>query len=1206
MMQRCSAAFPATLMALALLAPSPAGAWSRGYGDPFTPQDPIALDVAGDGSIGFAWSSATTAFVAVADPDGAILWSHALRIVGSNVRPVITDLRSAPDGRWLACGYRPRTDPTDRSYAGFVVALAADGSPLWQVNHVPDVGWEQLLGLAVRPDGTAVAVGLVQRPAPGSGPLVLELASDGSVSRELEGSDAACSFSSVAILPDGALALGGLSTTAASSSDPWAVRLGPTGAVEWQLALGSSDQDKATRIGVAGDMVLLSALLRGSDVGPPGPWLVDIDPTGVVTRQEGLGGGLDDAWIDVPALLGSGDGSVTYVATGYDGTTVFRRGASGTESWRQVFDARIRGHLGGVARTPAGDLILLDGAGLPSPMDVLVLHPRLLTLSDAGARDMPCDASRPDTRAFTATTAVPRRTSSTFSSGAAMLEGTRLAWEDVPVAVATECDARPCLAPRTGPVPAAIDGDPCGNASALGPEPVLSWAPFPSQRGFAWAILDAAGGGMLRSGVVAADATSATPWPPLPDGAYAFRVRALGDEERGYCPGPWSATCPFAVGPNAGCRDDPAEEDDDCLSATPLCVSCPDEERHVTCDEDWFVVDARAGETLTFETSELQGGADTLLELFAADCATRLASDDDGGSEPGASRLRYSAAMAGPLYARVTQADATTATGRGYALGVVAEPSRGTSWARTLGTSGNERATGLLEMSDGSLVVLGESDGQALIARLDAGGATLWQRAVAASFPMTWALQAFETPSGLLVSAAASGHDGARVVQDAWLMALDPADGAQLSARAELWTRRDSRTDILRPEGVALLSSGRLCSVQSGIYNEGIFGSHADGLLVTHSPAGDELSLTRKAFNVGGGLDYLFDDALACVSETADGGMLLGGQGSTDIFLQRGWLMRLDAAGTLVSSVALAISAPVTRAHEVNDGTRRIAWDEAAEGTTCVAAVDDAVAQWTTCADVGPGAGMAVLPDGEVVLAGTIDHAGSRDVVVVHLDAGGSMTSARSYGGPGDDAASAVIALRDGGLLVAGSTTSFGAGGEDAWILRVDPHGGIEEPCAIVGSPIVAVHARGLGIGTQATTSQAASPRAIQPSSAAAAASALVADATCPFSGPPREVSPPWSPEPFQMRRSGIATWERAERNGADIFSMYRGRCAALRSGDAGACLEWNIPAPSTLVTEDPVADCWAYLVTARNAFGEGPMGNDSLGGDRVSSRTCP
>ena len=51
---------------------------------------------------------------------------------------------------------------------------------------------------------------------------------------------------------------------------------------------------------------------------------------------------------------------------------------------------------------------------------------------------------------------------------------------------------------------------------------------------------------------------------------------------------------------------------------------------------------------------------------------------------------------------------------------------------------------------------------------------------------------------------------------------------------------------------------------------------------------------------------------------------------------------------------------------------------------------------------------------------------------------------AYTYGGAGDDYAYAVQQTSDGGYVVAGATYSFGAGSNDAWIMKLDENGGVE------------------------------------------------------------------------------------------------------------------------------------------------------------------
>ncbi|MBI4721892.1 MAG: hypothetical protein HY769_02660 [Candidatus Stahlbacteria bacterium] len=50
---------------------------------------------------------------------------------------------------------------------------------------------------------------------------------------------------------------------------------------------------------------------------------------------------------------------------------------------------------------------------------------------------------------------------------------------------------------------------------------------------------------------------------------------------------------------------------------------------------------------------------------------------------------------------------------------------------------------------------------------------------------------------------------------------------------------------------------------------------------------------------------------------------------------------------------------------------------------------------------------------------------------------------AKAYGGTGDDQVYSIQQISDGGYIVAGSTTSFGAGKEDFLIIKLDNTGNI-------------------------------------------------------------------------------------------------------------------------------------------------------------------
>jgi uncharacterized delta-60 repeat protein len=83
--------------------------------------------------------------------------------------------------------------------------------------------------------------------------------------------------------------------------------------------------------------------------------------------------------------------------------------------------------------------------------------------------------------------------------------------------------------------------------------------------------------------------------------------------------------------------------------------------------------------------------------------------------------------------------------------------------------------------------------------------------------------------------------------------------------------------------------------------------------------------------------------------------------------------------------------------------------------------------------------------DGGYIVAGSTNSsgAGSWDIWVLKLNSTGSAEWQKTYGGSGSDGASSVEQTSDGGYIVAGTTSSFGAGGTDFWVLKLDPTGGV-------------------------------------------------------------------------------------------------------------------------------------------------------------------
>ena len=105
-----------------------------------------------------------------------------------------------------------------------------------------------------------------------------------------------------------------------------------------------------------------------------------------------------------------------------------------------------------------------------------------------------------------------------------------------------------------------------------------------------------------------------------------------------------------------------------------------------------------------------------------------------------------------------------------------------------------------------------------------------------------------------------------------------------------------------------------------------------------------------------------------------------------------------------------------------------------------------AFAQVTWAHQYGVGAKVVRMTGTGYVVGGTTSSfgAGGNDIWVASLDLYGNILWQKTFGGTGSDNLSMVNPTCDGGFVIAGYTNSFGAGLNDGWILKLDSSGGIE------------------------------------------------------------------------------------------------------------------------------------------------------------------
>ena len=105
--------------------------------------------------------------------------------------------------------------------------------------------------------------------------------------------------------------------------------------------------------------------------------------------------------------------------------------------------------------------------------------------------------------------------------------------------------------------------------------------------------------------------------------------------------------------------------------------------------------------------------------------------------------------------------------------------------------------------------------------------------------------------------------------------------------------------------------------------------------------------------------------------------------------------------------------------------------------------------QWTkTIGGTASEAGYSLIQtsDGGYAITGYTKSfgAGGEDVYLVKLDANGNLQWTKTIGGPASEAGYSLIQTSDGGYAIAGYTKSFGAGEADVYVVKLDAKGNLQ------------------------------------------------------------------------------------------------------------------------------------------------------------------
>jgi hypothetical protein len=198
----------------------------------------------------------------------------------------------------------------------------------------------------------------------------------------------------------------------------------------------------------------------------------------------------------------------------------------------------------------------------------------------------------------------------------------------------------------------------------------------------------------------------------------------------------------------------------------------------------------------------------------------------------------------------------------------------------------------------------------------------------------------------------------------------------------------------------------------------------------------------------GGG----FSESGSSVEQTSDGGYIIAGYkeyvADYDVYL-----IKTDASGDTVWTRTYGGTSPEfgNSVEQTSDGGYIIAGSTGSFGAgdfdaylVKTDASGDTV--WTRAyGGTGQDHGVSVqqTTDGGYIIAGHTESfgAGDFDAYLIKTDAGGDTVWTRTYGGTGCEYGNSVEQTSDGGYIIAGDTDSFGAGSWDVYLTKTDASG---------------------------------------------------------------------------------------------------------------------------------------------------------------------
>ncbi len=368
--------------------------------------------------------------------------------------------------------------------------------------------------------------------------------------------------------------------------------------------------------------------------------------------------------------------------------------------------------------------------------------------------------------------------------------------------------------------------------------------------------------------------------------------------------------------------------------------------------------------------------------------------------------------------------------GVGACMSALGQP----EWQKAYGAWGSDRGYGISATPDSGFVIVGSTGsfgvggGDGYVLRLDGMGELMWSTTIGG--PSVDELTAVKVLSDGSIVAVGSSNSAGSGGYDGLFVHLDP-QGLLISEKYLGGDDWDFLYDI------EVLDDGY---VVVGATYEPALGSEC---WILRLDAGGDTTWTRTFGGSGA-------DELRGVTVASDGGFVVAGTIATGSRGLDAVLTKLDPLGSQTWSTMLGTDSLdegfdvaevitgdyVIAGHSDGFGPHRVMY---------LAAVDQqGTPTWTNQVSGGNGEwacrSIKELGNGELLLAGATSSygAGGRDLYLAHTDPYGNWISGPTFGTPGDEDAFGFEIGKDGGYVIAGVTDGAGSGTTAVYVVRTN------------------------------------------------------------------------------------------------------------------------------------------------------------------------